>query len=105
MPAPEFSRPRPMATPRTPGLASPRPRRAAIARGLVTQPASVEQLVIADGAVTGVIADGSTYAAASVAIAGGAWSPDFADQLGVQIPVEPLRGQIVHLGLPGINTS
>jgi D-amino-acid dehydrogenase len=80
-------------------------RRAAIARGLVAQQASVERLVIADGAVTGVIADGSTYAAASVAIAGGAWSPRFADQLGVQIPVEPLRGQIVHLGLPGVDTS
>jgi D-amino-acid dehydrogenase len=80
-------------------------RHAASARGLVVQQASVDQLVIAGGAVAGLIAEGRAYAAASVAIAGGAWSSHFADQLGVRIPVEPLRGQIVHLGLPGVATG
>jgi D-amino-acid dehydrogenase len=79
-------------------------RRAGIARGLIVQPASVDRLVIEAGAVVGVSVDGKTYAAASVAIAGGAWSPRFAEQLGVQIPVEPSRGQIIHLGLPGGDT-
>jgi D-amino-acid dehydrogenase len=78
--------------------------RAGIARGLVVQPASVDRLVIEAGAVVGVSAEGNTYAAGSVAIAGGAWSPRFAEQLGVQIPVEPMRGQIIHLGLPGAET-
>jgi D-amino-acid dehydrogenase len=80
-------------------------QRAASTHGLVTQQASVDRLIIADGAVTGVIAEGSVYTAASVAIAGGAWSPRFAGQLGTRIPVEPLRGQIIHLGLPGVETG
>jgi D-amino-acid dehydrogenase len=80
-------------------------RRAGIARGLVVQPASVDRLVIEADTVVGVSAEGNTYASGSVAIAGGAWSPRFAQQLGVQIPVEPSRGQIIHLGLPGANTQ
>jgi D-amino-acid dehydrogenase len=80
-------------------------RRAATARGLTIRRASVERLVLRDGAVMGVEVEGETYAAASVAIAGGAWSARFGDQLGVQIPVEPQRGQIIHLGLPGTDTN
>jgi D-amino-acid dehydrogenase len=80
-------------------------RRAAIARGLVAQQAGADRLIVEGGAVTGVVAAGDTYAAASVAIAGGAWSPQFAGQLGVQIPVAPMRGQIIHLGLPGAGTG
>src|SRR6185503_19666949 len=66
--------------------------------------ARVDGLVVEAGAVAGVIAEGNAYAAGAVAIAGGAWSPRFAEQLGVQIPVEPSRGQIIHLGLPGVET-
>ena len=40
-----------------------------------------------------------------MAIAGGAWSETFATQLGVSIPVAPQRGQIIHLGLHGTDTS
>jgi D-amino-acid dehydrogenase len=29
----------------------------------------------------------------------------FGEQLGVTIPIEPLRGQIIHLGLSGVDTS
>jgi D-amino-acid dehydrogenase len=68
------------------------------------QPAGVDRLVIEAGAVVGVIAEGDTYTAGAIAIAGGAWSPRFAEQLGVQVPVEPSRGQIIHLGLPGADT-
>jgi D-amino-acid dehydrogenase len=44
-------------------------------------------------------------AAGRVIIAGGAWSPAFGEQLGVAIPIVPLRGQIIHLGLPGMETA
>jgi D-amino-acid dehydrogenase len=36
----------------------------------------------------------------ALAIAGGAWSPTFGQQLGVPIPVQPIKGQIVHMQLP-----
>src|SRR5262249_23729579 len=80
-------------------------RRAAIARGLAAHSARGERLLIEGGAATGVVADGQHHYAGVVAIAGGAWSPRFAEQLGVRIPVEPLRGQIIHLGLPGAATG
>jgi D-amino-acid dehydrogenase len=80
-------------------------RRAAITGGLAAHSASVDRLWIKDGAVTGVLADGHTHQAGAVVIAGGAWSPRFAQQLGVQIPVAPLRGQIAHLSLPGVATD
>jgi D-amino-acid dehydrogenase len=38
-------------------------------------------------------------------LAAGAWSKDLGRSLGLDIPVEPQRGQIVHLGLPGVDTS
>lgn len=42
-------------------------------------------------------AAGERYEADSVIVAGGAWSNEFAEELGISIPVEPQRGQIVHL--------
>ena len=38
-------------------------------------------------------------------IAGGAWSAAFAEQLGVSIPIEPQRGQILHLRPPHAETE
>jgi D-amino-acid dehydrogenase len=78
---------------------------AATQRGLTIKHASVDRLVIENHAVTGVIADGETLLAGKTAIAGGAWSQAFGSQLGVKIPVAPQRGQIIHLGLPGTDTS
>ncbi len=43
--------------------------------------------------------------APAVVIAGGAWTPQVAHQLGVSIPVTPMRGQIVHLGVDGYATG
>lgn len=80
-------------------------RRTAKSQGLMVREDTVERLVIENGAVTGVIASGETIAAGRVIIAGGAWSQTFGDQLGVQIPVSPKRGQIIHLSLPGTDTS
>ncbi|HEX9821477.1 MAG TPA: FAD-dependent oxidoreductase [Methylomirabilota bacterium] len=78
---------------------------AATARGLVTRPGSVERLALDNGAVTGVVIAGEHVAAPAVALAGGAWSETFGKQLGVSIPVAPQRGQIIHLGLGGTDTS
>jgi D-amino-acid dehydrogenase len=38
-------------------------------------------------------------------IAGGAWSARFGEQLGIQLPVGPLRGQILHLGVGAHDTA
>lgn len=75
-------------------------------RGLVIQRASVEQLVIDNDSVRGVtIANGDTFHAAKVVIAGGAWSKQFSKQLNVEIPVKPQSGQIIHLGLSDTDTT
>jgi D-amino-acid dehydrogenase len=79
-------------------------RAAAEARGLLVRTGSVERLVMAGDAVTGLVIDGDIVGAAAVGIAGGAWSEAFAAPLGVTIPVAPQRGQIVHLGLLGADT-
>jgi D-amino-acid dehydrogenase len=41
----------------------------------------------------------------AVVVAGGAWTGRIAEQLGVQLPVGPLRGQIIHLGVAGHDTG
>ncbi|MDB4896733.1 MAG: dependent oxidoreductase, partial [Firmicutes bacterium] len=51
--------------------------------------------------VTGVRINGEMLAADAVLVAGGAWSNAVGDQLGVRIPVEPQRGQILHMEMPG----
>ncbi len=78
---------------------------AAEARGLLIRQGSVEQLVLEAGAVKGVVVGGETVLAGAVAIAGGAWSETFGQQLGISIPVSPQRGQIIHLGLRNSDTS
>ena len=73
--------------------------KAGMHRGLDVQHASVDQLLLKENKVIGVLVDGEEILAGKVAIAGGAWSTAFGEQLGVQIPVEPQRGQIIHLQL------
>lgn len=41
----------------------------------------------------------------AVIVASGAWAADFADVLGVPLPIAPQRGQILHLALPGASTN
>lgn len=55
--------------------------------------------------VTGVEVDGRRIAADTVIIAAGAWSNAFGEAIGLRIPVEPQRGQILHLELPETDTS
>mgnify|MGYP000058220573 CR=1 FL=1 len=79
-------------------------RRAGEAHGVETLDAAVESIRVEDGAVAGVVADGTSYDAPRVVVAGGAWSPTFGDDLGVSVPVSPQRGQICHLDT-GTDTS
>jgi len=79
--------------------------RAARAHRLTGRQGSVERLLIRNAAVAGVIVDGETIAAKTVVIAGGAWSSAFGAQLGTRIPVEPQRGQLVHLRVSDADTS
>lgn len=75
-------------------------------RGVRTLDADVSALLLGDGRVYGIrTASGEEYTAGAVLIAGGAWSTAFADQLNVRIPVAPQRGQIIHLHVPGQDTS
>lgn len=78
---------------------------AALDLGLTVKTSGVERLVLEGQTVTGVVAAGETLASGAVVIAGGAWSGTFGAQLGVTLPIEPMRGQIIHLSLPDVDTS
>ena len=41
----------------------------------------------------------------AVVIAGGAWTPETSAQVGVALPITPLRGQIMHLDVPEHDTA
>jgi D-amino-acid dehydrogenase len=68
--------------------------------GLRRLQASATGLLTEAGRVTGVATDVGDVSSGSVAIAGGAWSPEFGRQLGLSIPVDPVKGQIIHMQLP-----
>lgn len=66
--------------------------------------AGAREIEVDHGSVRSVVtADGTHYNADAVVVAGGAWSDTFGDDLGIDIPVAPQRGQIVHLRLPDRN--
>ena len=77
----------------------------ALGAGLTRLDGEVTDLVLEGSRVTGVRVGNETIAAGCVVIAGGAWSTQFGDQLGVQIPVEPQRGQIVHWDVAPVETE
>lgn len=49
--------------------------------------------------------DGRRLAADVVVVAAGAWAADLGRAVGLVLPVAPQRGQLVHLDLPGADTS
>jgi D-amino-acid dehydrogenase len=51
------------------------------------------------------LVDGMEIATDAVVLAGGAWSHELGDRLGVALPVGPVRGQIVHLGVAEHDTK
>jgi D-amino-acid dehydrogenase len=61
-------------------------------------------LVAAGDRVIGVMLNGNAIAADCVIVTAGAWAPALLQPLGLALPIEPQRGQIVHLCLPGQNT-
>ncbi|MEM7126161.1 MAG: FAD-binding oxidoreductase [Chloroflexota bacterium] len=80
-------------------------RRAAAKHELATLAASVESLLIENGTIRGVRTTQGTFHTQNVLIAGGAWSPALGQQLQVDLPVAPQRGQIAHLDLPNQETG
>jgi D-amino-acid dehydrogenase len=62
-------------------------------------------LVVRAGRVAGVDVAGQRIEADAVVAAAGAWTRELVEPLGVHVAVEPQRGQIVHLGLSGTDTS
>jgi D-amino-acid dehydrogenase len=79
---------------------------AALAAGATVVPGSVVALQSSGSRVDAVVlADGSALHGDATVVAGGAWTPAIGDQLGVAIPVTPVRGQIVHVRLDGVDTS
>lgn len=68
--------------------------------GLTIEASDVTGIRTAEGSVTGVqTAAGETYEAEAVILAGGAWSPELGDDLGVSLPISPQRGQITHVAV------
>jgi D-amino-acid dehydrogenase len=49
--------------------------------------------------------DGELLEADAVVLAAGAWSAELCAPLGLTLAVGPMRGQIVHLQLPGVDTA
>ncbi len=80
--------------------------RAAVSRGLRVVDADVSGVLVdrSKSTVTGVAVGDGELAADAVVIAGGAWSAELGDAFGVTLPVRPLKGQIVHLSVPGTDT-
>jgi D-amino-acid dehydrogenase len=76
--------------------------RAAVGRGLRVVHAGVTGIDVhpGRGRARGVTTSDGPVAAGAVALAGGAWSAELSRTLGVNLPVTPLKGQIVHLSLP-----
>lgn len=77
--------------------------RGATSHGVEIRAGSVDE--VHAGSSPKVVLDGDAVAASAVVIAGGAWSSRFGEQLGVRLPVGPVRGQIAHLGVADHDTG
>jgi len=62
-------------------------------------------LVVQGGKVSGVAVGDRTIEADSVILSAGAWSNDLFGPLGFSLPVEPQKGQILHITMPGQETT
>lgn len=75
------------------------------AQGLEILESSVNNLIIKGRRVMGVVAETGVFHADKVVVAGGAWSQAYEKQLGIRIPVEPQRGQIMHFSMNNTDTD
>ena len=80
---------------------------AAERRGVSWRKDRVTGIVAGPGAgrVQAVRTDRGDIPTGAVALCGGAWTGELARDLRVALPVGPLKGQIVHLRLPDVDTS
>ncbi len=62
-------------------------------------------LIYESNKVTGVKVNGETILADSVLITTGAWAPELLKPLGINLTIEPQRGQIAHIQLPDQETK
>tara|TARA_B100000809_G_C15089010_1_gene512503 strand:- start:495 stop:1595 length:1101 start_codon:yes stop_codon:yes gene_type:complete len=60
----------------------------------------VTDIVVESGRVSGVLAGADQFAAESIVVAAGPWSASLLLNLGINVPVTPLRGQILRLDAP-----
>lgn len=79
-------------------------QRAAAKHGARLMNGSAE-LVMRASRVAGVRVDGELIEADVVVVTAGAWAPKLLEPAGVRLAVAPQRGQIIHLRLPGTETS
>jgi D-amino-acid dehydrogenase len=79
--------------------------RAAAKHGAIIRTDKVVGLLGTEGRVTGVRLEAEEAHADEVLLANGAWAPPLLAPLGLTLAVEPQRGQIIHLRLPGQDTS
>ena len=71
---------------------------AAAQRGArIMEGAWVVRLCVSGGRVTGVQTPSGTVGADSVVLAAGVWSPDLARGIDLEVPVQPVKGQVVSL--------
>ena len=80
-------------------------RRGAERHGVEVRHGSVREVHGRAAAASVVIDDGESIDGDAVVIAGGAWTRHIGEQLGVELPVVPLRGQIAHLGVAEHDTG
>jgi D-amino-acid dehydrogenase len=80
-------------------------REAATGRGLAIRHGRVARLTSAGDRLVSLEIDGETLAAGQVVLAAGCWSKDLADSIGLDLPVAPMRGQIVRLACPDADSS
>ncbi len=78
--------------------------RAATKRGAV-QLRGRGELMLRGDRVVGVRLADCVVEADAVVVTAGAWAPEILAPIGIDLPVEPQRGQIVHLRLPEGDTS
>jgi glycine/D-amino acid oxidase-like deaminating enzyme len=74
---------------------------AAEQRGAQMVNREITEIAVSGGRVTGVVAGDQTFEADAIVAAAGPWSSQLLAGVGVDVPVSPLKGQILRLDAPG----
>lgn len=78
---------------------------AAVARGARSVQAPIHALIRAGGRVAGVETADGRIEADAVVLCAGVWSNALMEPFGLALDIRVQRGQILHLGLPGVDTA